>query len=245
TILKQFPTTAPDSDIKDKLERTLTLTVSSIENNSPLVVPKPDTTGDGIGSYGEVYGPGDDPSGLLTTSSESAAPSLSSPSTKEVPTKEVVDPEGKLTAAASRMGDSKMVEMLLDLRADVNAKEGSWGSALMTAIACSQSDVAKVLIDHGADARTPGALPKAAGEGLDKIVGWLLDANADVDADDGAALSSAARRWGRMSTARLLLDRGADVKYGDAIHVAISSGHSSLAGTLLQAATQFTYRRAH
>ena len=104
--------------------------------------------------------------------------------------------------------------MLLAHGAELNAKESKKRqTALMWAVAGKYPEIARALIEHGADVRTP--------------------------AKDGFTPLLFAARGGDLESARMLLEAGANVnestpKYGAALVVASASGHQELAIYLLQ-----------
>ena len=120
---------------------------------------------------------------------------------------------------AARTGNVDAVHTLLAGGADVNAKAGNTHgqTALMWAVAERNDRVARVLIEHGADARarsTAGFTPLlfAAREGDRGSTRILLAAGADVNeaAADGSTALLAATVRGHTELAEVLLERGAD-----------------------------------
>jgi len=123
---------------------------------------------------------------------------------------------------AARSGRPEMVKVLVDGGAEVNAKEKTRGqTALMWAVAEEHLDVARLLLERGADAHarsTAGFTPLlfAAREGGIEMTRLLLAAGADVNeaaADGMTALLTALIRH-HLQYARFLLDRGADPNKG-------------------------------
>ncbi len=119
---------------------------------------------------------------------------------------------------AAHTGDLEAVDVLLRHEANVNAKEPIRAqTALMWALGEKHTQVARKLIEHGADihaATTLGFTPLlfAAREGDLEATKMLVDAGADVNTtakDDLSALHVATLR-GHGEVAALLLDRGAD-----------------------------------
>lgn len=85
---------------------------------------------------------------------------------------------------AVHKGDIKKVQELLDKGADVN--EWNFGTALIWAASENRLEIAKLLIDRGADANSLGkngwtALGCAAGEGYGDMIDLLISKGADID----------------------------------------------------------------
>ena len=119
------------------------------------------------------------------------------------------DDYGNALQAASFGGHEKVVQMLLDQGADVNAQGGEYGNALQAASVKGHEKVVQMLLDQGADVNAQGgnygnALQAASVGGHEKVVQMLLDQGADVNAQGGeygnalqAHHSMATRRWCR------------------------------------------------
>ncbi len=120
--------------------------------------------------------------------------------------------------AASSEDHDKMVKMLLDKGADVNAQGGHFGNALQAASYEGHDQVVQMLLDKGADVNAQGghfgnALQAALYGGHDQVVQILLDNGADVNTQGGEygnALQAALAR-GHDQVVQMLLDKGADV----------------------------------
>ena len=115
-----------------------------------------------------------------------------------------------LTAASSK-GHEKVVQILIDAGADVNAV-GPDGTALWEASVYGYEKVVQILINAGADVNAVGpigtALQAASAHGYEKVVQILLDAGADVNTANGAALRAASDH-GHEKVVQILLDAGA------------------------------------
>ncbi|KAI0290864.1 hypothetical protein BC826DRAFT_516689 [Russula brevipes] len=128
---------------------------------------------------------------------------------------------------------------------DLNTNRGAWGTPLHAASRRGHADIARVLLDHGADANaknTDGSSPlhlAHIGNSFD-VMKLLLERGAHADAQGGAhgtALHDAAYD-GHMEVAQLLLQHGANV---DALgymnrtplHFASYYGHRDIVQLLL------------
>jgi len=85
---------------------------------------------------------------------------------------------------AVHKGDIKKVQDLLDKGADIN--EWNFGTALIWAASENRLEIAKLLIDRGADVNSLGkngwtALGCAAGEGYGDMIDLLISKGADID----------------------------------------------------------------
>ena len=156
------------------------------------------------------------------------------------------DSEGKtLLCLAAEHGHERMVKLLLDKGADVNAQDGEYGNALRAASARGHETVVKLLLDRNANVNAQGrrygnALQQASAKGHKAVVKLLLDRGADVNAQgrryDNAL--QAASAGGYEAVVKLLLDKGADVnaqgrRYGNALRAASARGHKAVVKLLL------------
>ena len=125
--------------------------------------------------------------------------------------------------AASIQGHNKIVQILLERGADVNAQGGEYGNALQAALVKGHDQaVVKMLLEHGADVNAQGgfhgnALQAASARGRDRIVQTLLEHGADVNAQGGFhgnALQAALAK-GHDQVVQILLKHGARATPGD------------------------------
>src|SRR6185295_5273374 len=122
-------------------------------------------------------------------------------------------------ADAALGGDVVAVRALLRGGADVNAAEGDGMTALHWAAEHGDQELAKVLLEAGANARAETRIGRhtplhvAAKGGHDRVVRLLVDAKADVSAltTTGAAPLHFAAASGSREAVTILLDAGADV----------------------------------
>jgi ankyrin repeat protein len=131
-------------------------------------------------------------------------------------------PELDLFEAAA-VGDAVRLGELLDAGADPNEFAPDGFTPLTLAAFFKRPDAARLLIDRGADVELRASheeirvLPihsAAASGGSVEIVRLLLDAGADVNAEQpgGFTALDAARQSGNVELERLLLERGARPK---------------------------------
>jgi ankyrin repeat protein len=117
---------------------------------------------------------------------------------------------------AVREDAGKVFDLLLntkDVNLDARARNGD--TALMMAAYKGRYDVAKALLDKGAEPNQTGwaALHYAAAVGNNQIVQLLLDHSAYIDAESPNQTTPImmAARGGHILTVKLLLDEGADL----------------------------------
>ena len=101
-----------------------------------------------------------------------------------------------LLCVATRNDSKEMLELLLKKGADINEVSEDRGySPVMDAVWRKNYDIAKLLIDRGADMSTMSSdgqsiLVLAVGNGNSKIVKLLLDSGADPDVKDSMGMSA-------------------------------------------------------
>jgi len=149
-----------------------------------------------------------------------------------------------------RVGNMVGVVSLLERGAEVNAL-GRGPSPLMLAARNGRLDMARLLLERGADANTPdkdghNALMFAAQLGyLDLatlLLEWDADVNAEAEALGGATALMLAAANGHLGIVTSLLERGADVnawaeRDGDditALILAAGAGHMDMVALLLE-----------
>jgi ankyrin repeat protein len=148
---------------------------------------------------------------------------------------------------ASELGHEKVVQMLMDAGADVNAQGGKYGNALQAASFEGYEKVVQMLIDEGADIKAQSgsygnALQAASYGGHKKGVQMLIDAGADINAQSGNYDNAlqAASVGGHEKVVQILIDAGADIKaqggeYGNALQAASFGGHEKIVQILMDA----------
>jgi len=150
----------------------------------------------------------------------------------DVNTLTTADGETVLMTAA-RAGNIATVKMLLDRGADVNARESYKNqTALMWAAAQRHTDIVKLLMEHGADWKVRSVDRETKPPRLS-----AASSISPIARGGFTALAFSARE-GDIATARVMLDAGVDVNYGDidntsALVVAIVNKQFSFAKFLL------------
>lgn len=155
-------------------------------------------------------------------------------------------PDDSPLCAAALQGHAKVVDLLLEARADTEWRNSRMMRALHFALREGQREVVSLLLASKADtdAKTAGGegpLHFAVSEGDSKVVQQLLDSKADKEATDSVGyrpLHLAAAR-GHMHIVRLLLDSGAQKAAASLSgrtpsHCAAANGHLTVV-SLLQA----------
>ena len=111
---------------------------------------------------------------------------------------------------AARTGNADVVRLLLDRGADVNAREQYKGqTALMWAAAERHPSVVKLLLDHGADWKVRSIDRET------KVPRLSAASSISPIARGGFTALSFATREGDIESARVMLDGGVDINYGD------------------------------
>ena len=148
---------------------------------------------------------------------------------------------------ASNIGLETVVRLLIDAKADVNAKNISRETALMRAAANGHEAVVRLLIEAKANVDAKDsygwtALMSTAANGQEAVVRLLIEAQADVDAKDiarwTALMWAAANR--HEAVVRLLIEAQADVDAKDiirwtALMRAAANGHEAVVRLLIEA----------
>ncbi|KAJ6568602.1 ankyrin repeat-containing domain protein [Mycena capillaripes] len=124
---------------------------------------------------------------------------------------------GAALSTASWYGMEDMVILLLDRGVNVNARSRAYDFALHTALASGHGEIARLLIENGADVNLQGvyggALATASRYGVENIVFMLLQQGADVNAPAGRYSSAlhAAIASRREKVVQMLIEHGARV----------------------------------
>jgi ankyrin repeat protein len=148
--------------------------------------------------------------------------------------------------SASLNGYEKVVLLLLEKGAEVNAQGGHYGNALQAASVRGHDKTVQLLLESGADIKAQGghygnALQAASLQGHDKTVQLLLENGANINAQGGYFGNAlhAASIGGHDKTVQLLLENGAEINaqdrhYGNALQAASLDGHDKIVQLLLE-----------
>ncbi len=162
----------------------------------------------------------------------------------------LIDPKTDGTTeliAASFNGQNKVVQNLLDAKADVNAGDAHGGFALGMASYCGHQEIVQMLLAAKADVNVmkgdgPTALMSASRGGQNEVVKMLIAAKADVNAKTshgGTALMEASFK-GYKEIVQTMIDAGADLNAKDrdgftALKLALRENHQEVVQTLNEA----------
>jgi ankyrin repeat protein len=139
---------------------------------------------------------------------------------------------------AAKTGDADVIKALIKADANVNASEPRRGqTGLMWAIAFGYPEAARVLVESGADV---DASTVSLQRDFSPMELEAYTANVSGTEQGGYTPLMFAARNGDIATAKLLLERGADVNAdsqsdGPALVLAVAAGHEELAMFLLEA----------
>jgi ankyrin repeat protein len=151
--------------------------------------------------------------------------------------------------AATKGGHQRMVKLLLDHGAPVDAEDSCHTTALQMASATGSEQIAKLLISAGANVNSMGGLLRLYGTALEfavinnhvSVAELLLKNGADVAAVniDGLDALHIAAEQGHLGIAKLLLEHGANTSTPDfegrtPISLASGRGHDHLVKLLLE-----------
>ena len=146
---------------------------------------------------------------------------------------------------ASESGYDKILKLLLDNGANINAQGGKFGNALQAASAEGHDRIVQMLLESGADVNARGgiygnALQAASVKGHNKILHMLYNAGADLNSKGG--------QYGRPllgaivvdkeKVVQFLLEKGADANAedwyrGNALQLASGGGQQTIVQMLL------------
>jgi len=149
--------------------------------------------------------------------------------------------------AASAGGHEKIVQILLNKKADANAQGGAYGTALTAASLEGHEKIVQILLNEKVNVNAQGgdyygtALAAASAGGHEKIVQILLNEKADVNARGECIYSTAlaaASENGHEKIVQILLNEKADVNaqggaYATALTAASAGGHEKIVQILL------------
>ena len=158
---------------------------------------------------------------------------------------DTVTPKGdSILMVAARSSKPGVVKAILGARPKVNSRNANGETALMLASIAGRVDVARMLLDSGADPNLPGWTPLiyAAVNNHVNVARLLLSRGAQVNAtaENGLTALMMAAREGQLPMVLLLLEHGADVNYTspfgmNALGVAIDKGRHDVATALARA----------
>ena len=157
---------------------------------------------------------------------------------------------GNALLSASAWGNERIVKLLLEVGADLNARTGGT-TALQVAAYNGRDHVVALLLDSGADINAQDgefgtALQAACYRGYEVVVRLLVDKGADINATGGyhgTPLASTFSRGKcsahRKRIAELLLAQGVDINapvdvFGNVLQAASFFGHDEVAKFLLE-----------
>jgi ankyrin repeat protein len=161
---------------------------------------------------------------------------------------------GTPVGQAADMGDEELANLLLDRGAELNVDSGELGNPLQAALRRGYYDMAHLLLERGADPHLPGmyinalvAACKTSGPRQLELVKRLVAMGCDLNEFDEKLRNymkydsevsclnplSAAASSGSKSTAKLLLELGANINaiggvHGNALQLAAAYGHTEL-----------------
>ena len=158
---------------------------------------------------------------------------------------------------AAEKGHEAVARLLLEHKADVNARGISGCTALYQASEKGHEAVVRLLLDYNADVNAEDssrwtALQRASMEGHEAVVRLLLEHNADVNRSDpyGHAPLHRAAEERHEAVVRLLLKHKADVNAKDshrwtALHRAATKGHDAVVRLLLKHKADVNAKDSH
>ncbi|OBT97761.1 hypothetical protein VE01_05117 [Pseudogymnoascus verrucosus] len=154
---------------------------------------------------------------------------------------------GSPLQAAAYHGGDKIIKLLIQRGADVNAQGGYFGNALQAAASLGQQEeIVMLLLEHGADVNAQGghyhtALLAALHGNSEEIVELLISQGADINAQGryGETALHAAACSSSEKVIRLLLELGANVNgqggyHGNALQAAACRGREEIVRLLLE-----------
>ncbi|KAF3386295.1 Ankyrin-3, partial [Penicillium rolfsii] len=153
-----------------------------------------------------------------------------------------------LAQACSDVRPDFVYQILIDVGANVNARGGRYGAALICAVVHGELDRLMELLEAGADIniqgnqKYPSAVHGAIISGNMSILRLLVEKGADIGSSNGLHVSpvECASRMGDLAMLRYLLKQGADVKptgkgkYHNALQAACVNENKAIVKALLR-----------
>ena len=126
-----------------------------------------------------------------------------------------------------------VIRLLLEAGADPDVTQGL---CLRNAIASNDPEIVEMLLEYGADPELPGALVRAIHDNNEAIVALLIEHGADVEANENAALTTAAN-YGYTDIVDTLIASGAGqtVSLEEPLDAAATEGHADIVERLIAA----------
>lgn len=156
---------------------------------------------------------------------------------------------------AAAKGELKLLELLLDHGADIDARDNRGSTPLHVAAAQGRLETAALLLQRGAalecrDAAGWTPLAAAAAAGQVKVAEFLIERGADINARGPLRIPILKVAMNHPALITLLLDRGADIEARDgggttplmwaASEWTQASGRAAAVGLLLERGAQFS-----
>ncbi|KAJ7585589.1 ankyrin repeat-containing domain protein [Mycena floridula] len=134
---------------------------------------------------------------------------------------------------ASRAGHLEIIKFILEHGVDVNARAGSWGSALAAAAMYGQTAVVEYLLIHRADPNAHDNILNNAVHGGLETVKMLIDKGVNLQVQGETALENATIN-GKLDIVKLLIAKGVSPKKEHIFQVACFWGRLEVVQFLVE-----------